>query len=58
MENQQIFPKAELWFQQWRKVTARAGKIMKDYSTMKDTMLEELLWKALWMTVCEEEEIL
>jgi hypothetical protein len=24
---------------------------------MEDTMLEELLWKALWTTVCEEEEI-
>jgi len=57
MENHQILPKAELWIQHWRKVTAWAGKIMKDYNTMKDTMLEEMLWKALWTTVCEEEEI-
>lgn len=42
MENQQILPKAELWLQQWRKVTARASKIMKDYNTIKNTMLEEL----------------
>ena len=57
MENQQILPKAELWLQQWRKVTVRAGKIMNDYSTMKEAMLVDLLWKALWTTVCEEEEI-
>jgi len=57
MENQQILPKAELWLQQWRKATARAGKIINDCNTMKDTMLEDLLWKALWTIVCEEEEI-
>jgi hypothetical protein len=58
MENQQILPKAEFWLQQWRKVTARAGKIMKDYNTMKDTVLEELLWKALRTAVCEEDVIM
>jgi hypothetical protein len=57
MEYQQVLPKAELWLYQWRMVNARGSKIIKDYNTAKETILKELLWKALWTTVCEEEEI-